>query len=112
MSSGYHSLKSYERSSFLTIFACHFCRYRYRRLPFGAAPESDMFQWKIDKNFKNLPNVFGIADGTLVVGYDSDGKDHDEMLWYMVGTTNMQACELKTYQRQMPFQVYISPILC
>ena len=27
-----------------------------------------------------LLNVFGIADDILVVGYDIDGKDHDEML--------------------------------
>ena len=39
-----------------------------------------MFQCKIDKIFKDLPIVFGIADDTLVVGYDSNGKDHDEML--------------------------------
>ena len=30
--------------------------------------------------FKDLPNVFGIADDILVVGYDSNGKDHDETL--------------------------------
>ena len=33
---------------------------------------------------KNLPNAFGIADDFLVVGYDSDGKDHDEMLWQVL----------------------------
>ena len=30
--------------------------------------------------FKNLPNVFGITDGNLVLGYDSDGKDDDSTL--------------------------------
>ena len=40
----------------------------------------DMFQCKIDEIFKNLPNVFGIADDILVVGYDTDGKDNDEIL--------------------------------
>ena len=35
---------------------------------------------KIDEIFKDLPNVFGIADDILVVGYDSDGNDHYEML--------------------------------
>ena len=29
---------------------------------------------------KKLPNVFGMADDILVVGYESDGKDHDKML--------------------------------
>ena len=37
-----------------------------------------MFQRKTDKIFKELPNVSGIADDILVVGYEADGKDHDE----------------------------------
>ena len=39
-----------------------------------------MFKHKIDEIFKNVPHVFGIADHILVVGCDTDGKDHDEML--------------------------------
>ena len=39
-----------------------------------------MFQCKIDKIFKNLPNVFGIANDILDIGYDIGGKDHDEIL--------------------------------
>ena len=35
---------------------------------------------KNDEIFKDLPGVFGIADYILVVGYDSDGKDHNEAL--------------------------------
>ena len=50
------------------------------QIAFGAAPAGDMFQWKFDKIFKDLPNIFGIADNLLIVGYDSDGKDHDETL--------------------------------
>ena len=79
-SSGYHNFKLDKRSLYLTICACQFDRYRYKRLPFGAAPMGDMFQHKIDEIFKNLPNVFGIANDILVVGYDTDGKDQDEML--------------------------------
>ena len=30
------------------------------------------------KYFKDLPNVIGIKDYILVVGYDADGKDHDD----------------------------------
>ena len=33
-------------------FACQFGRNRYKWLPFGAAPEGDMFQRKIDEIFK------------------------------------------------------------
>ena len=80
MSSGYHSLKLDERSSYPTTFACQVGRFRYKRLLFGAATAGDIFQRKIDKMFKNLPNVFHIADDILVVGYDSDGMDHDNTL--------------------------------
>ena len=34
----------------------------------------------MDEIFKNVPNVLGIAVDMLVVGYDIDGKDYDEML--------------------------------
>ena len=39
-----------------------------------------MYYRKVDEIFKNVPNVFGIADDILVAGYDIDGKDHDKML--------------------------------
>ena len=53
-------------------FAPQFGRYRYKWLPFGAAPAGDMFQRKIDEIFKDMPNVFGIADDILVAGYEAD----------------------------------------
>ena len=74
---GYHNLKLDKQSSYLTIFACPFGSYRYKWLPFGAGSAGDMFQCKIDKSFNNMPNVFGIADDILVIGYDKDGADHD-----------------------------------
>ena len=33
---------------------------------------------KIDEIFTDIPNVFGIADDILVIGYDEDGTDHDK----------------------------------
>ena len=38
-----------------------------------------MFQCKIDEISSDMPNVFGIADDILVIGYD-DGTDHDAMM--------------------------------
>ena len=66
---GYHKLKLDDKSSYLTTFACQYDRYRYKRLPFVADPAEDMLQRKIDEKFKDLPNVFGIVDDILVVGY-------------------------------------------
>ena len=40
-----------------------------------------MFQCKIDEIFNDIPNVFGIADDILVIGYDKDGTDHDEAVY-------------------------------
>ena len=37
--------------------------------------------WQI---LKDLPNIFGIADDILVVGFDSDGKDHNYILWKLL----------------------------
>ena len=39
-----------------------------------------MFQQKIDKIFKDMLNIFGIADDILVMGYNDDGTDHNEMV--------------------------------
>ena len=83
-SSGYHNLKLDKQSSYLTTFSCPFGRYRYKWLPFGAVPAGDMFQWKIDEIFNDMPNVFGIADNILVIGYDKDGADHDEAVYNML----------------------------
>ena len=37
-----------------------------------------MFQGKIDEIFRDMPNVFGITNDILVVGYEDNGRDHDE----------------------------------
>ena len=44
------------------MFTSQFGRYRYKLLPFGAAPAGDMFRRKIDEIFKDCPNVFSIVD--------------------------------------------------
>ena len=40
-----------------------------------------MFQCKIDEIFNDMPNVFGIADDILAIGYNDDGTDHDAMVY-------------------------------
>ena len=84
VSSGYHNIKLDNRLSYLTTFTHQFGNYRYKTLPFGAAATGDMFQHMVDEIFKDLPNVFGIGDDILVEGYDSDGKDHEETLWWVL----------------------------
>ena len=81
VSLSYHNLKLDKQSSYLTTFACPFGMYRYKHLPLRAALVGDMFQCKIDEIFNDMPNVFGIADDILVIGYDKDRMDHDEAVY-------------------------------
>ena len=78
---GCHNLQLDTKSSYLTTFMCPFGRYQYNGLPFRAVPVGDMFQCKIDEIFNDMPNVFGITDDILVIGYDDDGKDQDEAVY-------------------------------
>ena len=52
------------------------------RLLIGAALAVDMSKRNIDERLKELPNVFGIADGHLIVEDDDDNDsiDHDKKL--------------------------------
>ena len=59
-----------------------------------------MFQCKVDEIFSDMPNVFGIADDVLVIGYDNNGSDHDTVVHKV-----LQRCrgQPKIKQREMPF---------
>ena len=37
-------------------------------------------QKKVDETFSDIPGVTGISDDIIVVGYKSDGSDHDANL--------------------------------
>ena len=80
-SSGYHYLKLDKQLSYLTTFSCPIGSYWYKHLPFGAVPVGNMFQHKIDEIFNNMPNVFGIADDILAIGYDTNKADHDKAVY-------------------------------
>ena len=80
-SSGYHNLKLHKQSSYLTTFSCLFGSYWYKHFLFGAALADNMIQYKIDEIFNDMPNVFGIADDILVLGYDKNGADHDKAVY-------------------------------
>ena len=77
-SSRYHNLKLHKKSH-ITTFAYQFGRYRYVRLLFGPAPGGDTFKCKTDEIFKEMLNVFGIADDILSVGWDVGGEVQERM---------------------------------
>ena len=104
---GYHNLTLDKQSSYLTTFACLFGRYRYKQLPFGAALAGDMFQCKIDEIVNDMPNVFGIADDILVIGYDKDGADHDEAVYKVL--KQCQDTYLKCNREKCHFRCMSTP---
>ena len=55
--------------TFGTMFG-HYC---YLRVPMGASLSSDVYQYKIDEIFQDIPQCVGIADDIVIYGYN----DHD-----------------------------------
>ena len=96
--SGYHSLTLDERSLCLTTFACQFGRYRDKILLSEATSAGGMFQWKTYEIFKDLPNAFGIANDILVVGFDSNDMDHDQMLQKVLQICRQAYLKLNKYK--------------
>ena len=47
---------------------------------FGATVAGDVFQCKLCEYFGHIPNVNVIADDIMVVGKQSNHKDHDQAL--------------------------------
>ena len=68
-----------ERASKLTTFATMFGRYFYLHVPMGASLSSDVYQFKIDEVFKDIPHCVGIADDIVIFGYND--HDHNQSLY-------------------------------
>ena len=69
----------------------------------------DMFQRKIDEIFNDMPNVFGIEDDILVIGYKKDGADHDKAV-YSVLKQHLDV-NLKLNKDQVSLQMYVNTVL-
>ena len=66
-------------------------------------------QIKTDETFNGLPNVLGIADNALVVGYGDNDRDHDNTMQKV-----LLICikvNLKANKDKSHFRWFISPIL-
>ena len=68
-----------------------------------------MFQKKINELFKDLSNVLGITDDTLIVGYDDDGTIDDRTLCRF--TADMQKRKLKFSKDKCHFKCTSNPFL-
>ena len=90
--------------------SCSFGRYCYIRLLLGVALAGDMFQKKIGELFNDILNVFGIADGILIAGFDVDGRNYgvrlQQVLWRCMQTN------LKLNKEKCLFRYTCTPIFC
>ena len=55
-------------SSFLTTFNTPWGKYRWLRLPFGLKVAGDVFQERIDRVLRGVPNIIEVADDILCHG--------------------------------------------
>ena len=79
--SGYHNLK-YNKMFMPNHFSTFILQIQICHTTIWTGAAGYMFQPKkeINKIFKDMPNVFDIADNLLLLGYDVDGRDHDRIL--------------------------------
>ena len=83
---GYWHQKLDEASSYLTTFNTELGRYRYTVMPFGITVAGDVFQRKLDQHFGQIEQVIVIADDTMVVGNQTNHRDHDVALTNLLET--------------------------
>ena len=99
---GYHNLKLDKQSSYLTTFACPFGIYHSEQ-PWQAT----CFNIKLMKFLNNMPNVFGIADDILLIGYAKDGMDHDKAVYNLL--RQCQDVNLKLNKDKCHFRCMLIP---
>ena len=71
----YWHVKLEEESSKLTTMITPFCRYRWKRLPFGLKVSSEIFQRKLDEALGGLEGVISVVDDVVIAGF---GQTVDE----------------------------------
>ena len=110
--SGYWNLKLDDASADLTTFNTPHGRFRFKRMPMGISCAQDEFQRAIDNTFQDIPNVFGIADDLIVVGFSEDGHDHDQALHAVLQRARdkgprLNPDKLRVRAREIPFLGHI-----
>ena len=75
---GYHQLELDEASRVITTFVTPFGVFRYKRLNFGVASGSELYQYQIQKAISGLAGCQNYADDIVVFG--SSREEHDTRL--------------------------------
>ncbi|PFX34396.1 Retrovirus-related Pol polyprotein from transposon 17.6 [Stylophora pistillata] len=73
--SGYWHISLDKESSYLTTFNTPWGKYRWLRLPFGLKVSGDVFQERIDRELRSVPNSVGIVDDILCRGNEETTHD-------------------------------------
>ena len=73
--SGYWHVPLDKESIFLTTVNAPWGKYRWPRLPFGQRIAGDVFQERIDRVLRNVPNSVGIVDDILCHGNEETTHD-------------------------------------
>ena len=76
---GYWHQELDEPSSFLTTLNTEYGCYIYTVMPFGATVAGDVFHYKLDQCFGQIPNVIVISDDIMVVDKKQNHRDHDQV---------------------------------
>ena len=84
----FFNLSLTKRASLLMTFGTMYGRYCYLRIPMDASLSSDVYQFKIDKIFEDIPQCVGIADDIVI--YSHNDQDHDSTLYSLLN----RACKL------------------
>jgi len=82
--SGYWHVPLDKESSFLTTFNTPWGKCRWLRLPFGLRVAGDVFQERIDRVLRSVPNSVGIVDDILCHG--NEEATHDAALITLLET--------------------------
>ena len=117
---GFWHVELDDESSRLTTFSTPFGRYRWKRMPFGIAPASELFQRKLEQQLEGLAGVKNIHDDILVFGEENTVAEaisnHDERMCKL-----LQCCEARNIalnsgeskfilkEEQLPYMGHIFP---
>ena len=103
---GFWHVQLDQESSYLTTFATPWCRYRWKRMPFGISAAPEEFQRRLDTALEGLEGVRPICDDILIYGvgdsYDEAMVDHDNKLVAL-----LQRCRskgIKLNQKKLKFR--------
>ena len=82
----FFNLSLTKRASLLMTFGTMYGHYSYLRVPMNASLSSDVYQYKVDKIFQDIPQCVGIADDIVIYGYID--HDHDATLYSVLNRTH------------------------